>query len=344
MTILRIAYVIIVAFVLMPAQAKAVASDWRGDDAARVRLIAGVDAAGTQDKIPLGLEIKLGPEWHTYWRSPGMAGLPPQFDWKKSQTAEGNLKAATLLYPAPHRYTAYGLETVGYRDHVVLPIDAELRRAGSALVIDAGLDLLICSQLCVPKHFDLKLDIPAGEAKESAEAELVKEFRARVPGDTEKSGIRVVTVSTQGENLLIDIDAAHELEAPDIFIENDKNIQFGAPITILGADGHSAQFNLKPAEPLESPMAGLPVTLTVVDGTHALEQQTAVSAPAAASPAGIMPAHHVPSLTLVILFALIGGFILNLMPCVLPVLSLKVLSVVSHGGGETRVVRHSFLV
>ena len=126
-----------------------------------------MNGVGQDKTIPLGLEVQLAPEWHTYWRSPGMAGLPPQIDWQNSTTDAGNLQSAELLYPAPKRYTAYGLETVGYHDHVVFPIDAQLRTPGHALAIDATLNLLVCSAICVPKTFSLKLTVPEGDASKS---------------------------------------------------------------------------------------------------------------------------------------------------------------------------------
>ena len=114
--LLRLA-VLLVLFV--PVQSFALSSDWIHADAVDARLISGVDGVGDESTITLGLEFNLADGWHTYWRSPGEAGLPPQLDSTRSKTDTGNLDSITLHYPAPTRYIAYGLETVGYRDHVV---------------------------------------------------------------------------------------------------------------------------------------------------------------------------------------------------------------------------------
>ncbi|MFM9785584.1 protein-disulfide reductase DsbD domain-containing protein, partial [Streptomyces scabiei] len=90
--------------------------------------------------LQLGLDVELAEGWHTYWRSPGAAGLPPQLDWTASQNDKDNIDSASLLYPAPTRYVAYGLETVGYKNHVVFPIDVKLRRAGDAVHIATTAD------------------------------------------------------------------------------------------------------------------------------------------------------------------------------------------------------------
>src|ERR1700722_925757 len=171
---------ILLGLFLLPAQAWALAGEWPRDDAVGVRLISGVEGVGQETKIPLGLEVQLEPGWHTYWRAPGMAGLPPQLDWQNSMTDSGNLQSAMLLYPAPHRYVDYGLETIGYRDHVVFPIDAALRAPGQPLALDVTVNLLVCSAICVPKTFDLKLDVPAGAATEGPEAVLIKTFRDQI--------------------------------------------------------------------------------------------------------------------------------------------------------------------
>jgi suppressor for copper-sensitivity B len=133
------------------------------------------------------------------------------------------------------------------------------------------------------------------------------------------------------------------LQAPDIFIEDDKNISFGAPAIKINDDGHAVIFRVKPSDTLPDGMklAGLPLTLTIVDGDHALEEHI-VAPPSTTTPASPIP----PPLPLyvAVLLAILGGFILNLMPCVLPILSLKILSVIGHGGGEKRLVRQSFLI
>jgi len=338
---IRFLFLLSLATFGVPHQAFALASDWQKDDAVSVRLMAGVDGVGQGTTIPLGLEIEMAPGWHTYWRSPGAAGLPPHIDWQNSLTDEGNLQEATLLYPAPKRYTAYGLETVGYRDHVVLPIDAKLRTPGHPLTLNASLDLLVCSAICVPKNYTLALTIPAGNATENAEAALIKQFRDQLPGDAIQSGLLLKSAINDGQSLTLNIESRDTLQAPDVFIEDDKNISFAAPISRIAVDKHSVKLQVKPADTLPEGMtlAGMPLTITVIDGDHALEQHL-ITPPITVEPPS--PTPQPMPLGIAILFAILGGLILNLMPCVLPVLSLKILGVVSHGGGETRIVRHSF--
>ena len=341
--------VLTLLLLLVPAQAFALASDWVRDDAVAARLISGADGAGTETLIPLALEVTLAPGWHTYWRSPGEAGLPPQLDWSRSQNDAGNVQSATLFYPTPHRYSAYGLETIGYRDHVVFPIDLRLRKGSQAVNADVSVDLLACSTLCVPKHFDLKLTIPAGAASPSTEAALLQAARTQFPEDSELSGVSLKSISVDNQSLILLISSRDELlSAPDVFIENNKNIEFGAPKVTIDPGGYTATLTVKPTEPLAAgaSLAGLPLTLTLLNGDQATEIESAVPAPSAPAPTSSRPviaAKKLPFL-LALAFALIGGFVLNLMPCVLPVLSIKIVRAIGHGGRETRLVRHSFLM
>jgi suppressor for copper-sensitivity B len=333
---------LIFLILFLPVQAFALSSDWTRDDAVGVRLVSGVEGVDDNTTIPLGLDVQLNDGWHTYWRSPGEAGLPPQLDWSRSQTDSGNLESATLLYPAPRRYTAYGLETIGYENHVLFPIDAVLRNKGQALNADVDVDLLVCSATCVPKHYSLTLTVPKGPTTASPEANLLRQAHEQIPTDADSAGILLQGIANDGQNLTFTILSRDSLSQPDIFIEDDKNIGFGAPVVKIDTQSHSATLTVKTVDtlPADEHLAHMPVTLTIINNDHAAEIKittpTAFSAPPPPAPKQL-------PFDIALLFALIGGFILNLMPCVLPVLSLKILSVVSHGGGDSKRVRHSFL-
>lgn len=329
--------------ILLPFQALAKSTDWINQDSVSARLITATEATGSGSVIQAGIEIKLAPEWHTYWRAPGQAGLPPQLDISRSVTEDANIASVTIRYPAPTRYTAYNLETIGYRDHVVFPLDMTLRHAGAAHM-DMGLDLLVCSSICVPKHFDLNLVLPAGEAVASAEAALIQDARDHMPTDAEKSGLLLQSIHNDGSSLSFVITSRDVLSAPDVFIENENPIGFSAPTVTIDPNGHRATLTVKPVDtlPADNHLAGIPMTVTFVNDEQSTEIKITTPAVNMAQDIAV-PAPAVP-FAVALLFALIGGVILNLMPCVLPVLSLKILSVISHGGGTAQQVRHSFFM
>lgn len=326
-------------------------SAWQTTEHGRVRLVSGVEAVGTGATVPLGLQFDMAPGWKIYWRSPGDAGFPPRIDWSGSQ----NLAGASILWPAPQRFTILDFETVGYEGGVVLPIDARLVRPGDPLTLAATVDYLTCKDICVPLTARLELSLPAGPATGGTFAADIARFAARVPplqGTTAAAGatksgqlaVQSVSLADDGATLSVAVRATEPIRQPDVFIEGPDDLAFGAPRVERAANGATAILRVPV---LGSPAAiealvGQRLTLTVVDGDRAVEGEKVVAtgAPLTAAVPALPPPR---SLLGVLILALAGGLILNLMPCVLPVLSIKLLTVVSHGGGDRRQVRLGFL-
>ncbi|MDD4617172.1 MAG: protein-disulfide reductase DsbD family protein [Alphaproteobacteria bacterium] len=325
-------------FFLFPVQALALSSEWKQDNAASARLVSGVEAVGSGEIVPLGLEIKLAEGWHTYWRSPGQAGLPPTLEWQKEGAS--NLQSAKVLYPTPRRSTVFGLETIGYSDSVLFPIDAALLKKGKALNAAVSVDLILCRSICVPAHFDLSLAVPEGEAREGIEALLLKQGRRQLPSDSDGAGVFLKKVSSDGEGLLFLIKAHNGIVKPDIFIENDQHVEFSAPEVKIDSDGASAVLKVKPVSDIPEgvSLSALPLRLTILNDGKAAEIRTTGNSEM--SPAAFLP--EKPTFGVVLLLALLGGFILNFMPCVLPVLSLKIVGALKHLGGQKAHIRNSF--
>lgn len=318
------------------------AGDWQSSNQAQVRLIAGVTGAGQLAEIPLGLEVVLAPGWKTYWRMPGDAGAPPQLDWSVAQSARGNLDHVELLYPVPQRHMAFGLETIGYDGKVVFPIRAVPKQPGKTLRLEVKLTLLTCGEICVPNDYTLRLTIPAGEAAPSAEAGLLAEWRARVPMRDDVQKIWTVTsIKTKdSKTLQLNFATALTLEnPPDLFVESTAGGIFYPPDISLDGSMSGGIINLKLRDGAIMPNPPQ-IRLTFVHGGYGWEQEIALPGAAAATtqtpplPAALLP---------MLLFAFLGGLLLNLMPCVLPVLSLKLLKFMGHGGRENRDARQSFL-
>lgn len=330
------------------------ASAWSETPHGRVRLIAGIKAVGQGSAVPLALQFDLAPGWKIYWRTPGDAGYPPSIDWQGS----ANLASAAMLWPSPRRFTILDFETVGYEDAVVLPIEARLVAPGSALQLDATVDYLTCKDICVPHIAQLSLDLPTGIATPSAFADAIAQAVSQVPpvspadaapNVSAAAGLAIDTLRLDKADsiLLITARANRPFVHPDAFVEGPQAVAFGAPQVALSGDATSAQLSVPViGEPADvAALAGQSLTLTLVDGDRAVEQARTVvfgEGPAAAGGEVAAPAPR-RSFVLVLLLALAGGLILNLMPCVLPVLSIKLLSVVGHGGGDRRDVRLSFL-
>ena len=145
----------LMASVASAAPVGAAEGAWTSHDPAKARLVASVEATGTLKTLPAGLQIALADGWKTYWRSPGDAGAPPKVDWSASK----NVAGIAFRWPAPHRFTLFGLETFGYSREVVFPLDVALERPGEPVALRGKADILVCSNICVPVVLDLALDL-----------------------------------------------------------------------------------------------------------------------------------------------------------------------------------------
>lgn len=329
-----------VALLAILPGAQAAESAWARSDFVEARLISATDTTGDLAVVPLGLEVKIKPGWKTYWRSPGDAGLPPKLDWAGS----ANLKSADLAYPAPHRFELFGLQTFGYADHVIFPIAITPEATGKPLDLKARAELLVCEQICVPQTVDLALSLPEGQASPSDEAQAIGKFSAQVPRKDGAAGLNITAareVTADGKRALeISARSVEPFTQPDVFAEITPAVSLGAPQVTLNADGKGATILLPVAGelPAGTTLSGRDVTLTLVDSGRAVEQSMTVAAGGTVDRAA-----QLTQLGIMIGLALLGGLILNLMPCVLPVLSLKLMSVVSHGGEQPGRIRAGFL-
>jgi suppressor for copper-sensitivity B len=320
-----------------PLLVMAAATNWVGDDHSAALLITASDAVGSAKRIDAGLEIHLAPGWHAYWRSPGDAGVPPSIDWAGSV----NLKQADISWPAPTRSSLQGFETAAYRDRVVLPIALTLDHPGRALDLHADVSWAACANICVPYSAKLDLPLPAGPAMPSAEAGLIAAARTQVPHSLAEAGIDLVSAEAGGDGadtmLTVRLDSRDQaFAAPDLFVEGLAKGSPGRPEVALSQSAHIARITVPIRDADTAGVIGKKLTLTLVDGARAAEFTAIPSpAPAAGGSERLLP---------ILVIALIGGLVLNAMPCVLPVLSLKLLSVASHAGAERQRVRLGLLM
>jgi suppressor for copper-sensitivity B len=320
----------------LPRAALAAATGWVGDGHAAARLVTASDVVGTAKKVEAGIEIRLAPGWHAYWRTPGDAGIPPSVDWSGSE----NLVRADIAWPAPSRYSLQGFETAAYRDHVLLPVALTLAQAGRPLAVHALVNWAACANICVPYSTKLDLTLPAGPAAPAPEARLIAGARKRVPQPLAAAGIELLSADAVGKGadtaLAVRLrSSSAAFNAPDLFVEGLDKGSPGRPAVELSRWGQTARLTVPIRDADAADLIGKKLTLTLVDGARAAEF-TATPRPGA--PAGD-PARLLPILAI----ALLGGLVLNAMPCVLPVLSLKLLSLATHAGAARRRLRLGLL-
>ena len=342
----------------VPKALESAAGAWQAGPKAKARLIAATAATGTLAALPVALEVELEPGWKTYWRSPGDAGIPPNTDW----TGSTNIAETTFHWPAPERFDFFGIETFGYHDRIVFPIDVAVSEPGQSVALRARADLLVCDDICIPHTMNLTLDLPSGPAMPSREANLVDRFRSLVPGDGARAGLALERVeagpAAPATVLRVAARSVVPFEQPDLIVEGPENFLFAAPEVSRSDGGTQAVLTIAVRDAFDKTkpvdLTAQSLVLTLVDRNRSMEV-TATPAPAtglltgpAKTPtegAGGIVADRTAaaSLLLILGLALLGGLILNLMPCVLPVLAIKLLAVVGHGGGEAARVRRGFL-
>jgi suppressor for copper-sensitivity B len=254
--------------------AGAAESGWVGDQRGKVRLIAASDSVASAT-LEAGLEFAYPPGWHGYWRTPGDTGIAAAFDWSRS----ANLRDATVSWPAPSRRVISGLQNSVYEGTVILPVSLKLIDGNTAARIAVSVDYAVCSDVCVPKHADLSLDLPlrsgSGSGGGSAQFTAIAAARERVPGRPADSGIKVTQSELKGtgahQRLFLTLRSSGEpFRSPDVFVEGAGEGLPPAPRVRLSDNGRVARLVVSlPSTDLSA--AGRTLMLTVVDGARSVE-------------------------------------------------------------------------
>ncbi|MCA0871406.1 thioredoxin family protein [Seohaeicola saemankumensis] len=299
----------------------------------------GVPPGG--ETLSAGMSLELGEGWKTYWRSPGEVGIPPQIDWSGSE----NVTDIEMLWPAPERFAAFGIENFGYLGEVVFPLKVALKNPGQATSLQASVNLLVCSDICVPQEFGLVLTLPAGSGVDAAAAEKISEFADRVPVSPDRAGIISGRAHVDGDrqNLTVTLESTAGFEAPDIFAELGQGTALGKPDIRLGRGGKLLWAQVPILRSDESLYHDPVVTVTDGAAPAATLTPALVDTP---PPPPFTVAQIVPGIghvAWIALLAFLGGLILNVMPCVLPVLSFKLSSAIKAKDRSTVATRAGFL-
>lgn len=334
-------FAVFFAGLVAATSAVAAVSDQYTNPAVQGRLITAENGIGPDAiSVSAGLHLNLGENWKTYWRSPGEVGLPPEIDWTGSE----NIAEAEILWPAPERFTAFGIENFGYHDEVVFPIRIRLRNPGVSVKLRARVTLLTCSTVCVPQDFELSVDLPRASGIDQASAALIATHAARVPDAGAESGISIgaAHLDPSGTVLTLTARSSVPFNSADVFPEMGEGTAFGAPDIRLG-DGGTLLWARFPVLAVGDDPSTL--QLTVTDGSRAATLQTELSDEAPVAPFSIQTAvPGVGELASIVIIAFLGGLILNFMPCVLPVLSIKLSSACKAVDQSLSRIRRGFAV
>ena len=319
------------------------------DHPVQARLLSDVDAVVPGQSFRLGVELTMEEKWHTYWIFSGDAGLPIEVEWQ----LPAGVVAGPLQWPLPNKFEEQGeLVVYGYADEVLLMAGATAPpalAAGDTLHLAAKASWLVCRELCIPGGASLTLALPvAAVGKPSAQQAQFDRYAAQVPGALDER--IAVELAVQGEGAMeVDVRFSHAgkafeqgEQAPDFYPLAADGFAFST--RQLAADHLVLSVEPYGAAKVDTLRGVLVYGLDgeVQAGTLALDLYVLRRV----RERGILERDYraasgevARSLWVYIAFAALGGLILNLMPCVLPVISLKVLGFVNQAGEETKRVQ-----
>ncbi|MDX5362626.1 MAG: thioredoxin family protein [Pseudazoarcus pumilus] len=309
------------------------------------RLVASSESVAPGDTVTLGVAKTIIPKWHTYWQNPGDSGLATTITWD----VPAGVEVGDIQWPAPERHALGPVTNYGYEGEVTLlspltvPADAE---PGSTLALRAAVSWLVCADICIPEDVELTLDLPVAAQTGGVAHPAITAARARLPQPSPWAARHAV--HEEGVRVAIDTGAL-PADATDLWFYPFEwgRIDHSAPQQLSRtAEGIVLQAPRGQAPARDAPLGGvLVIREQTADGvlTTAFELDAPrVDAVAAGEPLTPASDGGAPSigLGLALLFALAGGLILNLMPCVFPVLAMKVLALVRTGGDAGSVRGH----
>lgn len=297
-------------------------------------LIAATDAIVPGQPLTVGLRLKHENEWHTYWQVPGDSGLPTQIKWQ----LPAGFNAGPIAWPHPKRLPVGPLMNFGYEGETLLlttvQVPADLP-VGTPVTLNAKASWLECKDVCIPGDAQVRLTLPVKPlAAPSASAALFKATQARVPGSALTAS---ASIDANRIRVALSPPAGKTLDKFEFFPLEEGRIEAAAPQVLKSEGGQSAIY-LTAAKPIAPDFKTLKGVVVANGGpAYANGWASVVQAPLSAGAVGIaagttsaMGGGTSMSLLAALGTAFLGGLILNLMPCVFPVLSLKLIGLAQH--------------
>jgi thiol:disulfide interchange protein DsbD len=298
---------------------------------------------------PVGLRLRMAPQWHTYWKNPGDSGLPTKIQWVLPE----GWKAGEIQWPYPHPLPVGPLLNYGYEDEVVLltELTPPASATPGAFPVKARAEWLVCKDICIPEkgELDLVVNVSASEPASNPRWQAsIERARNQLPVDA--AGWKYES-ALRGKTLLVRMTPPEGAAPPakaTFFPERESLIEPAAPQK-LTRDGRALTIEMKLAEPVLTGVTSVKGVAVSENGWQGSNGRKAinVTAPVAASLAAAAGSTQGASggggaggsVLAALAFAFIGGILLNLMPCVFPVLGIKVVGFVEHAHGDARAMR-----
>jgi DsbC/DsbD-like thiol-disulfide interchange protein len=190
------------------------ASPWQRDGHSAVRLLAGSRSGAV---LLGGIAFQLQPGWKTYWRTPGDSGVPPRFDFSKSE----NIEAVTVLWPAPMKFDdGAGGSSLGYHDQVVLPLRIVAKNTDKPVTLRAAINYAVCDKLCVPVEADVELAFTSVASTEDSALFAALDAVPKPANVGDPNPLTIRDVKREGKSaVLVDVVAPPDASNIHLFVE-----------------------------------------------------------------------------------------------------------------------------
>jgi len=313
----------------------------------KARLVSEVTAIGPGQAFMVALELDIREGWHTYWRNPGDSGEPTKLAW---QLPPG-FTAGDIVWTTPHRFEIAPLVNYGYAKHAVHLVQITAPKdlkAGTPVSLAAKASWLVCSDVCIPEDANLQLSLPvSGQAGgvDSSSAALFTTARSELPtAQPAPTSARIA-----GDKLIVTLGqewgaTLSQITSLAFFPYDEGGIEYATPQTLTRTkDAVDLAMKVGYQPPKAGAIRGV-LVVTEQNGTQTDTVPIEIAADFSAKPPAQSNQEPEHSLATLLLFAVLGGLILNLMPCVFPVLSIKALNVMEQAKKHPAEVRAKGLV
>ena len=324
-------FIYTILYSLVSTNSMAISSDWSVSETSKLRLISPYSQNDGKNLL-IGLEYEMEPGWKTYWKSPGDGGFAQSISWQNST----NVKNVNILWPTPVEFEILGLTSLGYQNDIIFPLEIELEDELQNTFLNLHVTFLICKDVCIPGDATVFLEIPFGEKKLTDNYFNLEKALSLLPEeDLNSSYINEISLKTFSDNqnsiIQLQFESDKVFYNPKIFLHSP----FGLPVVKNSINYSSNNKKITTDFHFDRKLISenkFPLEVIIKDKNHNFLQVLNVQMEN-------QPLNLEINRTYIyyILISLIAGLILNVMPCVFPVLSIKLMSVFSSDKYNTRV-------
>jgi thiol:disulfide interchange protein DsbD len=311
---------------------------YQGKQLVKAELLADTSGIVPGKPFTIGLLLRMAPRWHTYWKFSGDAGLPTELKWK----LPSGWKIGEIQWPIPLKTIDPGdIETYGYENEVLLmqEITPPPKIDDSSVRFSADASWLVCEKICIPGSETLQLELPMSTISQPANTEVFARYRRLLPQKWPGANTVTANWSRAGSDLRLKVtsETLGSYPAVDFFPLPEQSTVVGHPtMETRNKNEIVLRIPIESSANSVSAMAGLVVFSQQPNGDDRAAWQ--ITTPSIVSAARPPPVRGIFTF---LLFGFLGGMILNLMPCVLPVISLKIFGFIQQAGQSRQKILRS---